>query len=171
MARLPIIGVLSDTHGYYDEILDVAFRGATAIVHAGDVGGSGILARLRRVAPVTAVAGNTDLSLPGDELPREAELRIEGHRVLVGHILKDVMARHDPVAEGYSLVITGHSHRAATAWQGGTLFLNPGSAGRARFGHTRTCALVELAGARLEPRIVPLGSGGSTEARSAGGRR
>ena len=59
----PFIGVVSDTHGYYDEQLDGLFAGALHIVHAGDVGTPDVLARLRALAPLTVVAGNTDLDL------------------------------------------------------------------------------------------------------------
>ena len=149
------IGVVSDTHGYYDVQLDTLFAGALHIVHAGDVGGH-VLSPLRRLAPVTAVAGNTDLPDYPEELPWEAEADVTGLRILVCHIGASLMGRHDPVAEGYHLVVSGHSHKAAFEWREDTLFLNPGSAGRARFGKPRTCALVTLSGGRLEPHIVPL---------------
>lgn len=155
-AQTPFIGVLSDTHGHYDVELDTLFAGALHIVHAGDVGG-GVLEPLRRLAPVTAVAGNTDLPDWPEELPWEVEAEVAGTRILVCHIGQSLMGRHDPVAEGYDLVVSGHSHKAVVEWREGTLFLNPGSAGRARFGQPRTCALVLLPEGRLEPNIVPLG--------------
>lgn len=149
------IGVVSDTHGYYAPELDVVFAGALHIVHAGDVG-SGVLERLRELAPVTVVAGNTDLPDGREELPWEAEVKVGDLHILVCHIGHSLMGRHDPVAEGFDLVVSGHTHRAAVEWRGQTLFLNPGSAGRARFGKPRTCALVTLGGGRPEPRIVTL---------------
>jgi uncharacterized protein len=153
--QTPFIGVVSDTHGYYDTQLDDVFAGAVHIVHAGDVG-SGVLPRLRALAPLTVVAGNTDL--PGAweaELPWEAIADVEGRRIIVCHIRHSLMGRHDPVLEGFDLVVSGHSHIAAVEWRGDTLFLNPGSAGHARFGRPRTCAKV-LLGERLEPDVVTL---------------
>ena len=42
-------------------------------------------------------------------------------------------------------------------WREGTLFLNPGAAGKARFGLPRTLALVTVgADGRPVPEIVPL---------------
>lgn len=152
----PIIGVVSDTHGYYDPALDRLFAGAAHIVHAGDVGTLSIIARLRGLAPLTAVAGNTDLPGFGDQLPWEAEVEAVGMRILVCHIGQSLMGRHDPVAEGFDLVISGHSHVAAVEWRAETLFLNPGSAGRARFGQPRSAALVTVTAGRAEPRLVPL---------------
>jgi putative phosphoesterase len=154
---MPFIGVVSDTHGFYDEAIDGLFAGAARIVHAGDVGEPGVLERLRRLAPVTAVAGNTDLPDPQVELPWEAEAEVLGRRILVCHIGHSLMGRHDPVAEGYDLVVSGHSHRAAVEWRESVLFLNPGAAGRARFGLPRTVAVVELRDEGLEPRILTLG--------------
>ena len=156
MSETPFIGVLSDTHGYYDPMLDDLFAGAARIVHAGDVGTLDVLARLRELAPVTVVAGNTDLPFWSDELPWEAEVEALGLRILVCHIGKSLMGRRDPVAEGLDLVISGHSHKAAMEWREETLFLNPGAAGRPRFGQPRTAALVNVKGGRPEPRIVSL---------------
>ena len=150
------IGVVSDTHGYYDDQLDELFAGALHIVHAGDVG-SGVLPRLRALAPLTVVAGNTDPP-SWEDLPWEAEAEVAGLRIIVCHIGSSLMGRHDPVAEGYDVVVSGHSHQAAAEWRGETLFLNPGSAGKARFGVPRTCAVLATGpGDRPEPRIVTLG--------------
>ncbi|MBN2203863.1 MAG: metallophosphoesterase family protein [Thermoleophilia bacterium] len=151
------MGVVSDTHGYYDPALDRLLAGVVHIVHAGDVGTLDILERLSRLAPLTAVAGNVDLPSFGDSLPWETEVEIAGLRLIVCHIGHSLMGRHDPVAEGYDIVISGHSHRAAIEWRDGVLFLNPGSAGRARFGKGRSLALVEVRGGGPEPRIVDLG--------------
>ena len=156
--RIPFIGVVSDTHGYYDEQLDDLLAGAVRILHAGDIGTLDVLARLRAIAPVAAVLGNTDLPFWEADLPWEAEVEALGLRILLCHIGKSLMGRHDPVAEGYDLVVSGHSHKAAVDWREQTLFLNPGAAGKARFGLPRTLARVTLgADGRPVPEIVSLG--------------
>jgi uncharacterized protein len=153
----PFIGVVSDTHGYYDEALDDLLAGAQRIVHAGDIGTLDVLARLRALAPVTAVLGNTDLSFWENDLPWETQVEALGLRILVCHIGKSLMGRHDPVGEGFDLVVSGHSHKAAVEWREGTLFLNPGAAGKARFGLPRTIALVGVGpDGRPAPEIIPL---------------
>ena len=156
MSEAPFIGVVSDTHGYYDPMLDDLFAGAVGIVHAGDIGDYGILERLRGLAPLTAVLGNTDPPFLAPDLPWEVEVEIAGLRIIVCHIGADLMGAHDPVAEGFDLVISGHSHRASVTWREETLFLNPGSAGRARFGQPRTAAIVNVEGGRPQPQIVAL---------------
>lgn len=155
--RTPFIGVVSDTHGYYDPALDQLLAGAERIVHAGDIGTLVVLSRLQALAPVTAVLGNTDLPSWGDQLPWETEVEALGLRILVCHIGKSLMGRRDPAAESYDLVVSGHSHKAAVEWREHTLFLNPGAAGKARFGLPRTLALVTVGPhGRPVPRIVPL---------------
>jgi len=157
MSADPFIGVVSDTHGYYDPALDRLFAGAAHIIHAGDINDPSILARLSKLAPLTAVVGNTDREDPRfDHLPWEVSVEIAGLHVLLCHIGADLMNRHDPVAEGFDLVISGHSHRAAVEWREQTLFVNPGSAGRPRFGQARTCALVTVTAGRPVPEVLPL---------------
>lgn len=155
MTAPPFIGVLSDTHGYCDPVLDDLFSGAERIIHAGDIG-VGVLEKLRRIAPVTAVLGNTDPASLLPDLPAEATTEVLGMTLLVAHIRRNVEHAHDPAAEHVDLVVTGHSHRAAIEWRGETLYLNPGAAGHARFGLPRTAALVIAEGGRPRARIVTL---------------
>ena len=152
----PFIGVVSDTHGHYDPLLDDLFAGAELIVHAGDIG-VGVLERLSRLAPVTAVLGNTDSPEALPDVALEAEVDALGLRIMVCHIRADLLRLRDPVAEGFDVVITGHSHRAAVEWRRATLLLNPGSAGRSRFGMSRSAALLTRGSGRPHLRIVTLG--------------
>jgi len=62
----------------------------------------------------------------------------------------------EPVREGISAVVFGHSHKPSIEVRDGVLFLNPGSAGPRRFRLPATIARVRLAGGRLEPDIVTL---------------
>lgn len=157
MAEPTVIGVLSDTHSYFEPSLEALFAGVAHIVHAGDFGGLDVLERLRRLAPLTVVCGNVDWPCFAGQLPREAEATVAGLRLLVAHVGVDLMSRHDPVAEGFGLVVSGHSHRARVEWRGGTLFLNPGYAGPPRGGVARSVALVTVRDGRPEPTLVPLG--------------
>jgi putative phosphoesterase len=152
----PVIGVVSDTHSFYDPKLDELFAGATHIVHAGDFGTFDVIERLRLLAPVTAVCGNVDRPYFLGQLPWEAEVEVAGLRILVGHIGSSLVGLRDPVAEGVGMVVSGHSHRAAVEWRGPTLFLNPGSAGKQRFGQARTAALVTVRDGVPDPEIVAL---------------
>ena len=151
------VGVISDTHGRLDdEILDL-FAGVDRIVHAGDVGDERVLARLALVAPVTAVHGNMDAGLPTADLPADATLEVGRARILVGHVKGTLLRAHDPAREGMAVVVTGHTHRAQIANDGGVVYLNPGTANRTRgFGRPASVALVEVDGGAVRAEIVPL---------------
>ena len=69
------IGLISDTHGLVRADVHVALRGVELILHAGDVGGQPILDALGALAPVRAVAGNTDAgSALGRGLPESLSI-------------------------------------------------------------------------------------------------
>ncbi|MDP7168546.1 MAG: metallophosphoesterase family protein [Nitrospinota bacterium] len=76
--------ILSDTHGQLPREVARACEGADHIIHAGDVGGDGILPELESMAPVTVVCGNVDRA---DLAPVRARLRLGGWRILVQHIV------------------------------------------------------------------------------------
>jgi len=156
-AHPSVIAVVSDTHGYCDPMLDDLFAGVAHIIHAGDFGAPDVLQRLRAIAPLTAVCGNVDRPCFRDQLPWEAEVEVAGLRILVGHIGTSLVGLRDPVAEGIGMVVSGHSHRSAIEWRGATLFVNPGYAGRPRFGQRRSVALVTVRDGVPEPEIVTLG--------------
>jgi uncharacterized protein len=128
MARPLVIGVLSDTHGLLRPEALARLAGVDRIVHAGDVGRGDILARLARIAPVTAVRGNVD----GPELglPDDALLVVRGRHVYVVHDVADLGATARAASD---VVVSGHSHRPSAATVGGVLMLNPGAAGPRRF--------------------------------------
>jgi putative phosphoesterase len=129
------LGLISDTHGLLrPEALD-ALAGVDRIVHAGDVGGDGIVHRLREIAPVTAVRGNVDRGSWARELPDTATVQVGGVRILVLHIREELPRRlpGGPAAAGFQAVVYGHSHQPAIQDEGGVLFVNPGSAGPRRF--------------------------------------
>jgi len=67
------IGVVSDTHGFFDARLAELLAGVELILHAGDVGNLEVLDELERIAPVRAVKGNVDSLLAG--LPLSLTLR------------------------------------------------------------------------------------------------
>ena len=150
------IGVISDTHGRLDAAVFQLFQGAGHIIHAGDIGAHWILADLARVAPVTAVRGNVDRDPWAWDLPAQAELEVCGTRILVGHVREDLLRTNSPKAEGFGVVIMGHSHKPAISSHDDVLYLNPGSAGPRRFVLPRACALLTIAGGVPSAEIVIL---------------
>lgn len=156
------VGVVSDTHGYLDPGALPALAGVEHILHAGDVGDRSILTALETVAPVLAVRGNVDTGTAlGRLLPANLIATLGGVVVYMTHIGGQPMdllkALPTPRPQVY---IFGHSHIALCQEREGVLFLNPGAAGRPRFGGGVSVALLELANGQATARIVPLYSGG-----------
>lgn len=152
-----VVGVISDTHGLLrDEALD-ALRGVHRIVHAGDVDDPEILERLERVAPVSAVRGNVDRGAWAEALPETRVVEVEGRQLYVLH--DPARLDLDPRAAGFDAVVHGHTHRPRKEVVEGVLRLNPGSAGRSRFGRPVTLARLRVGPGELEAEIVPLSEG------------
>ena len=150
------IGVISDTHGRFDPKVAELFRGVAHILHAGDIGDEAIVGELRKLAPVTAVAGNVDRFPIAARYPKAQVVEIGGRTILMTHFQPSpaVMAKHLK-GRRPDVIVFGHSHRPAVEWDDGILLLNPGSAGQQRFGLARTVALLDVAD-ELRPEIVPL---------------
>lgn len=125
------IGVISDTHGLLRPQALEALRSSDYIIHAGDVGNPEILARLREIAPVTAVRGNVDRGVWARSLPKAEVLEAGGISIYVLHIFPELDLK--PEAAGFSAVIYGHSHVPKIETRNGILYFNPGSAGPGRF--------------------------------------
>lgn len=119
-----------------------ALRGCELIVHAGDVGERKILEELRELAPVAAVRGNVDTADWARTLPLTAVA--DAGRVQI-YVLHDVKALDlDPVAAGFQIVVSGHSHNFGRSERSGVLYINPGSAGPRRFQLPITVARLDL---------------------------
>lgn len=122
--RLPaFIGVVSDTHGTLDPVVSELFEGVDLIVHAGDIGGAGILIELEAIAPTVAVRGNTDHGPWAETLPESASFRAGDVIIWVVH---DEAGLSAPA--GVDVIVSGHTHRPASRRARGVLHLNPGSA-------------------------------------------
>ena len=148
-----LVGLISDTHGLLREEALAALRGSRAIIHAGDVGDPAILGRLREIAPLHAVRGNVDTE-PWCRLPEVAVAELAGSSVYVLHDLETLDI--DPAASGFPIVISGHTHQPKVHWQGGVLFINPGSAGPKRFRLPVCLARLDLLKIPWQPEFVPL---------------
>jgi predicted phosphodiesterase len=62
----------------------------------------------------------------------------------------------NPVAAGFSAVISGHSHKPLIEWRNGVLYMNPGSAGPRRFSLPISLGLLTIQDDLLQPELVTL---------------
>ena len=157
------IGLVSDTHDYFDPHLPELLAGVESILHAGDVGSRVVLDELERIAAVRAVRGNVDpaeLNLPPLLKLRFENVQIEMHHQLLipqdelekwedgSELEKMNPGRRASFLESFDpetkVVVFGHSHRPCLLTVGHKLFFNPGSSGKKRFSLPRCIGLMEV---------------------------
>ncbi|MBR7012678.1 MAG: metallophosphoesterase family protein [Muribaculaceae bacterium] len=131
------IGIISDTHAWWDDRYAVHFADCDEVWHAGDIGSDELADKLEAIAPVfRAVCGNVD----GASLRRrfkEMEIfEVEGVKVVMTHIggypgkyapgIKSRLELSRP-----KLFVCGHSHilKVMPDRALGCLVVNPGAAG------------------------------------------
>jgi uncharacterized protein len=150
------IGLISDTHSLLRrEALD-ALQGCHLILHAGDVGSPEILANLRTIAPVVAIRGNVDTEFWASALPETEVVTAAG---VLFYMLHDVERLDlNPGAAGFSIVLSGHSHKPMQEFRGKVLYINPGSAGPRRFTLPVTVARLDLKAKPWHADILPIAS-------------
>jgi putative phosphoesterase len=160
------IGLLSDTHSYFDERIAHHLRDCDEIWHAGDFGDAWVVEQLEKLAPrFRGVYGNIDGTDVRRSQPLVQDFEIEGLRVLMTHIggypghyapaARPLLASSRP-----GLFITGHSHilRVMPDKKLGLLHLNPGAAGRHGFHQVRTLLRFGIdAGKVVDLQAVELG--------------
>ena len=130
------IGLLSDTHGYWDDRYLKYFEPCDEIWHAGDIGSAELALRLAAFRPLRAVYGNID----GAELrrlyPQTLRFTIEGAEVVMKHI-GGYPGHYAPSIRGSLLTrpprlfVSGHSHILKVQYDRTLhmLHINPGAAG------------------------------------------
>lgn len=139
------IGLLSDTHGWWDEKYEEYFRDCDEIWHAGDIGSDDVAYRLSMLKPLRAVYGNIDGQSLRSQYPKTAKFQIENVKVMMTHI-GGYPGRYAPeirkelYAYRPKLFVTGHSHILKVMYDETLqcLHMNPGAAGKSGFHQVRT---------------------------------
>jgi putative phosphoesterase len=150
------IGLLSDTHAYWDNKFVQYFSGCDEIWHAGDIGSEIILNQLESIQPVRAVYGNIDSYHLRAICPKILRFRIEEVDVLLTHI-GGYPGKYEPTirSELYSnppkLLVCGHSHILKVIYDKNLqmLCLNPGAAGKYGFHQVRTIMRFSIEGMNI----------------------
>jgi putative phosphoesterase len=149
-----IIGVISDTHGLLRPEAIAALRGSDHILHAGDVGDSRIIERLRGNAPVTFIRGNIDTDDWGRSQPDTEVVELAFKSFYILHDLKTLDL--NPRTAGFAAVVSGHSHKPKIEWKNDVLYFNPGSAGPRRFKLPITVGRIVIDSDQLRPEVIEL---------------
>lgn len=130
------IGLLSDTHGYWDDRYLKYFEPCDEIWHAGDIGSAELALRLAAFRPLRAVYGNIDGAELRHLYPQTLRFTIEGAEVVMKHI-GGYPGHYDPSIRGSLLTrpprlfVSGHSHILKVQYDRTLhmLHINPGAAG------------------------------------------
>ena len=131
------IGLLSDTHGYWDDRYIKYFSSCDEIWHAGDIGSLEIAKKLSEIKPLRAVFGNIDGYDIRKIYPEKTRFTVENTDVWLTHI-GGYPGKYDPkvtpeiFTHPPKLFITGHSHILKVKYDKtlNLLHINPGAAGK-----------------------------------------
>lgn len=148
------IGILSDTHHYWDDKFAQYFKDCDEVWHAGDIGDFAIIERLQSVvSTVRAVSGNIDSGVVRRKCPELEIFAVEGVKVLLTHIggypgkwskgMKQLLED-----EKINLMVDGHSHILKVIYDRELclLHINPGAAGRSGWHKVRTLVRLVIDG-------------------------
>ncbi|MBR2452139.1 MAG: metallophosphoesterase family protein [Rikenellaceae bacterium] len=156
------IGLISDTHGLFDSVLQEFLADVDEVWHAGDFGSEECYKKIASFKPLVAVYGNVDGGNLRHWMPSSQNFVCEGCRVLMTHVggypnhydsrIVDAIRLARP-----NIFIAGHSHilRVMFDRRFDMLYLNPGAAGIYGFHQVRTALRFEIEGG--EARKMELG--------------
>lgn len=135
-----------------------AFEHADAIIHAGDMSYIGVLRALEALAPVAAVAGNTDPPDLQELLGKEKLITLGGFKVGIIHGDGKRGNTADRAARAFEyehtdIIIFGHSHIPFLGIHLGKLLFNPGSPTDKRRNRYYSFGIIEV-GKTISPRII-----------------
>ena len=139
------IGVISDTHGTFDEPLREFLKDVDEIWHAGDIGSLELADQIAVFKPLKAVYGNIDGGVTRRVLSEFNCFECEGRKVLISHISGDP-PHYSPQAVARiqqlkpDIFVAGHSHILKVIFDPiyNLLHINPGAAGCYGFHKIRT---------------------------------
>lgn len=139
------IGVISDTHKYFDENVKNFLKDVDLVLHAGDFGNIETANKIADFKPLKGVYGNCDGTDIREYHPYIQVLDIEGIKILMMHIggypgRYDYRAMQLINAHRPDIFICGHSHILKVIYDNkfNCLTINPGAAGIEGFHLVRT---------------------------------
>lgn len=160
------VGLLSDTHAYWDDRYLDYFQDCDEIWHAGDIGSDALASRLASFKTFRAVYGNIDGHSLRSDYPKIARFQIEDVKVMMTHI-GGYPGRYNPEIrkELYDthpdLFVSGHSHILKVMFDKhlGCLHINPGAAGKSGFHQVRTLVRFAIDGKTItDMEVIELGA-------------
>lgn len=160
------IGIVSDTHGCWDDKFETYLGQCDEIWHAGDIGSVAVADGFEALKPrFRAVHGNIDDEELRLRYPDRLRFKVEEVEVLMTHIggypgrydrsVAAELRRQPP-----QLFVAGHSHilKVMPDHRLGLLHINPGAAGHAGWHRDRTLIRLAIDGSRFtDCEVITLG--------------
>ncbi|MBR4967139.1 MAG: metallophosphoesterase family protein [Bacteroidaceae bacterium] len=147
------IGILSDTHGYWDDKYLFYFADCDEVWHAGDIGAPIIIELLEKHCTVRAVCGNIDGGDLNRRFSKVLRFKVEECDVLMTHIggypgKYAPTIRKEIYSEKPNLFVAGHSHILKVMYDRtlDCLHVNPGAAGKQGWQQVRTLVKLTIDG-------------------------
>lgn len=151
------IGIISDTHGFWDDMDETYLGDMDEIWHAGDIGTTELADRFEAMRPVfRAVCGNCDGGDLRLRYPEKLRFKCEDVDVLIKHIggypgHYDRSVFGTLMASPPQLFVAGHSHILKVQYDRtlGLLHINPGAAGIQGWQRDRTLVRLTIDGSKF----------------------
>lgn len=150
------IGIISDTHSYWDDRYLKHFEPCDEIWHCGDICSTVLAERLAEFRPLRAVCGNCDGGDLRRRYPERLRFKCEDVDVLIKHIggypgHYDRSVFSSLVAMPPKLFVAGHSHILKVQYDRtlGMLHINPGAAGMQGWHVDRTLVRLTIDGDKM----------------------
>jgi len=139
------IGLISDTHGFIDDLTLIKLDECDEVWHAGDIGSIEVIEKIKKIKPLKAVFGNIDNNKIRNCFPKNNRFNCEEVDVWITHIggypnrydknVKIEIKKNPP-----RLFVCGHSHILKVMYdkKHNLLYLNPGAIGKYGIHKVRT---------------------------------
>ena len=145
------IGLLSDTHNFFDEKIYNYFKDLDEIWHAGDIGNIELLNEIKSFKKTRSVYGNIDDQEIRNECKKELLFSLLDFKIFITHIggrppkyNKEVLKKiinYKP-----DIFVCGHSHilNISKDEKLNLIYINPGAAGKIGLQKERTIVRFEI---------------------------
>ena len=157
--------IISDTHGYIDDVILKYVKQADEVWHAGDIGKIKVLDQIEKLSQLKSVYGNIDNHIIRSSTSETNSFFCEKVKVSIVHIAGkppyyNQITKKLIEIEKPKILIYGHSHILKVKFdkKNDVLCINPGAAGRHGFHHKRTMVRFEINQSSIENmEIIELG--------------
>jgi putative phosphoesterase len=150
------IGVISDTHGFFDKKLMRFLENVDEIWHAGDIGSLELSDEIASFKPLFAVHGNIDGVETRLVHPKVLEIERNNLNIIISHIT-GYPGKYSEEIRGFlekkpQILVGGHSHILKIMYdkKNNLMFMNPGAAGISGYHKVRTALRFNINGGRIE---------------------